>query len=40
MELKANDNRGDSLTKVEKLTTMSYSSWRLDIEGVLRAKGQ
>jgi hypothetical protein len=40
MELKTNDNRGDSLTKVEKWTTRSYAGWRLDTEGVLQVKGQ
>jgi len=34
MELKTSDNRGDSLNKIEKLRTMSYASWRLDIEDV------
>jgi len=40
LEFKINHNRGDSLTKVENLTTMSNGSWRWDIKGVLRAKGQ
>jgi hypothetical protein len=40
MELKTRDNRGDSLSKVEKLRTVSYASWSLDIVGVPRAKDQ
>jgi hypothetical protein len=40
IELNTNDNKGDGFTKVKMSTTMSYVSWRLDIEGVLRAKGQ
>jgi hypothetical protein len=32
MELKTNDNRANSVTQVEKLTTMTYATWSLDLK--------